>query len=86
MVADGVIHPIAFGSGASIFNPEEQERQKFLITKQQIIPILSLLDTGSGAVDETPIMRVNFGQSPFHFQINATALCQIHQHISTKGT
>jgi hypothetical protein len=85
LVSDDVIHPIAFGMGASAFTAEEQERQRYLITKQQMMPLFSLMNSGTGILEETAIMKVNFGQSPFHFQMNATPLQQINQHVSTKG-
>lgn len=85
LVSDDVIHPIAFGMGASAFTAEAQERQRYLITKQQMMPLFSLMNSGTGILEETAIMKVNFGQSPFHFQMNATPLQQINQHVSTKG-
>lgn len=84
LVVDGVTYPPAFGRGSS-FPIEEQERQRSLITKQQILPIFSLLDGDSSIPQETPIMKINFGQSAFTFTVNATPLLLIHQHQSTKG-
>jgi hypothetical protein len=85
LVSENTIHPPAFGRDASAFSIEEQERQRFLITKQQIIPMFSLMDGDSLISQETPIMKVNFGQTPFFYSLNAMPLTQIHQHFPTKG-
>jgi hypothetical protein len=85
LVIDETIYPPAFGKGANLFSNLEQQRQKSLITKQQIIPMFSIKNNGN----ETPYgkarMSVNFGTKPFQFQINATPLNQIHIQFPTKS-
>ncbi|KAJ3345005.1 hypothetical protein HDU91_007491, partial [Kappamyces sp. JEL0680] len=85
LVVDGITHPPAFGKGASSFPPEEQERQRILITKQQIIPMFSLQECESDNPQDAAIMRVNFGSAPFYYSISCTPLQTIHQQLSTKG-
>ena len=85
LVSDDKIHPIAFGKGASTFTAEEQERQRYLVIKQQMIPLFSLMNSGASTMENTAMMKVNFGQTPFYNQVNATPLQQINQHVPTKG-
>ncbi|KAI8899147.1 hypothetical protein BC833DRAFT_587015 [Globomyces pollinis-pini] len=86
LVVEGVISPVAFGRGAMLFNKEEQNRQCYLITKHHIIPAFALMCSPNMLLaQERAILTVNFGSKPFTFSVNATPLCQIHQHILTKG-
>ena len=40
--------------------------------------------SGSHAEEQT-MMKVNFGERPFQFNVNATPLNQSIQHITSKG-
>ncbi|KAJ3256253.1 hypothetical protein HK103_005616 [Boothiomyces macroporosus] len=84
VVENQILHP-AFGKGAIAFDAHEQERQRFLILKQQLLPQFALLDTGAHAAHERSVIQVNFGQSPFAFAVNATPLLLAHKQIPTKN-
>jgi hypothetical protein len=85
LVVDGITHPVAFGNGAEAFSIAEQGRQKILLTKQLLIPMFSLMERETELPEESSIMKINFGGSPFCYPVNCTALQSLHQQLSTKG-
>ncbi|KAJ3272756.1 hypothetical protein HDV01_005284 [Terramyces sp. JEL0728] len=85
LVVENQVLPPAFGKGAMAFDAHEQERQRFLILKQQLLPHFALLDTDSQAAQEKPTIQANFGQSAFAHVVNATALINAHKQFSTKN-
>ncbi|KAJ3321197.1 hypothetical protein HDV06_004540 [Boothiomyces sp. JEL0866] len=85
LVVENQTLPPAFGKGALAFDSHEQERQRFLILKQQLLPHFALLDAEAQTPQERSIIQVNFGQSPFAFTVNATPLLNAHKQVSTKN-
>jgi hypothetical protein len=85
IVCNGTILPAAFGKGAKSFSKEEQDLQQNLIIKRQLIPCFAILYQRNSDPKEACYLNVNFGQKKFYYQVNATALCTIHNHKSTKG-
>ncbi|KAH9253017.1 hypothetical protein BASA81_009022 [Batrachochytrium salamandrivorans] len=83
LVIDGKIEPPAFGRNASAFDANEQKRQRHLILTNQLIPMFSV-QVGVG-VEERPHIKLNFGDHPFNYNINATSMNTLIQPLSTKG-
>ena len=84
LVHDSTILPPAFGKGAQAFSDEEQDRQRRLILKNQLIPMFGMKQF-SPRPEEQAIMKINFGDRPFHHTVNAIPLNQFIQHMPTKG-
>lgn len=83
LVAEGRIISPAFGIGAAMFSQEEQERQRDLILRNQLIPMFSVKDSSDN--EERPLVKINFGDKPFIFTANAQPMNAITQPIPTKG-
>ncbi|XJO77036.1 hypothetical protein BDV3_001679 [Batrachochytrium dendrobatidis] len=83
LVLNGNVAHVAFGHSASAFDSYEQERQKHLILTNQLIPTFSVQDEIS--IEERPFIRVNFGDKPFSFHVNALPMNNLIQPHSTKG-
>lgn len=56
-----------------------------MIVKNQLIPSFALESKNTIALEEQTILRVNYGERPFQYQVNALSLNQIIQYLPIKG-
>lgn len=55
-----------------------------MILKNQLLPMFSMNPKKSSLFDDVA-MRINYGEKPFQFQVNALSFNQIIQNVNIKG-
>ncbi|KAL2916170.1 hypothetical protein HK105_204261 [Polyrhizophydium stewartii] len=83
LVVDGKMVQAAFGKNAAHFDQYEQDRQRHLILTNQLIPMIALQDGMN--LEEKPLIKLNFGEKQFVYNLNVTSVNSLMQPLSTKG-
>ncbi|KAI9006126.1 hypothetical protein BC832DRAFT_470038 [Gaertneriomyces semiglobifer] len=86
LVVDGKAHSPAFGTGATAFDREQQKQQRAIILSHELIPTFALrVVEEESAYSERPQIRVNFGDHPFTYNIQAQACNEVLRHRPPKA-
>ncbi|KND01565.1 uncharacterized protein SPPG_03365 [Spizellomyces punctatus DAOM BR117] len=86
LVMDGKVQPPAFGIGAAAFDKAEQTRQRSLIWSSELVPTFALkVNDTELQYTERPQIRVNFGDRPFSYDVNAQPCNENLRHQQPKA-